>query len=221
MIELDTRPSADGELVVFHDDTTERWNGQPELIGTLPWSQLAQLDLSGERIPRLREVCDWAHVTGMALNIEIKVPGIELQVAQHIAAAQLKEQVIVSSFYPQALRSLYMIDPQIKLGVLMGVRSLRPRIRAREAWPLWTLRHLHASSWHPAVQLPFLPRIIHAVQRRGYTVNVWTVDDPVLLRQLIAVGVDGIITNRPSVLHDIIESERIVPQRPARWRRPR
>ena len=44
-------PAADGEIIVFHDDTTERWNGRPDPIGALPLSQLAQLDLGGERDP--------------------------------------------------------------------------------------------------------------------------------------------------------------------------
>lgn len=222
MIEFDVRPTADGEIVVFHDDTTERWNGRPDPIGTLPCSQLAQLDLSGERVPTLRAVCDWAQATAMRVNIEIKVPGIEHQVVEHIAAARLKELVIVSSFYPQALRAVHLINPQLKLGVLMGVRSLRPRIRAREAWPLLALRSLHAYSWHPAVQLPFLSRIIRVVQRAGYKINIWTVDNPAVLRQLIALGVDGIITNRPALLRNILDSEPVVLKQPLLWhRRPR
>ncbi len=219
MIELDVRASADGAIVVFHDDTTERWNGRLDRVAALPWSQLRQLPVGSEQMPLLDEVCAWAAAHQMQINIEIKAPGIERAVADIVAAAGLNDAVIVSSFYPAILQELRRVAPHLRRGALMGVRTLRPRVRAREALPLPALRTLGAYAWHPAYQLPFLPRIIRAVQRRGYRVNVWTVDDPLALRWLIALGVDGIITNRPALLRDLIAAAPFEP--PARSRRRR
>ena len=217
MIELDVRPAADGVLVVFHDETTLRWNGAATAIAALPWATLQHLDLRGERMPLLAEVCDWAKTAAMPLNIEIKVPGIEAAV---VAAAGVAEQVIISSFYPQVLRSLSEHAPQLRRAMLMGVRTLRPRIRVREALPFLTLRHTRAHAWHPAYQLPFLPRIVRAVQRRGYEVNVWTVDEPPIIRWLIGLGVNGIISNEPSLVRELVDAGPLpVVPRPRRLRR--
>lgn len=206
MIELDVRASSDGEVVVFHDPTTERWDGRATEVRLLPWSSLRHVDLRGERIPRLPEVCDWARTQGMALNVEIKVPGCEQAVARILAATQTEAQVIVSSFNAGILQTLRAIAPQVRRCILMGTRTRRLAIRAREAFPLFSLRRLDAYAWHPAYQLPLLPRITATVQRCGYRVHVWTVDDPRVLRRMIGLGVNGIITNRPAVLREILAS---------------
>jgi glycerophosphoryl diester phosphodiesterase len=61
-------------------------------------------------------------------------------------------------------------------------------------------------AWHPAYQLPLLAWLIPRVRRAGYQINVWTVDDIAVMRRLIALGVDGIITDTPDVLRGLIVS---------------
>jgi len=206
MIELDVRPTADGTIVVFHDDTTERWNGRPDAIGSLSDIQLRALRIGGEPIPTFEEVCRWARDTGMRLNVEIKGWGFEDAVAALLRRYDLAEQVVVSSFHPAALLALRMIAPEFRRGALMGVRSWQPKIRIREAWPFRALRSVEAVAWHPAWQLPLLPRLLPLVRRRGYQVNVWTVDDPQVMRGLIAAGADGIISNYPARLRQVVDS---------------
>ena len=86
----------------------------------------------------------------------------------------------------------------------MGNETWRPDVRIREAWPFGALRRVGAAAWHPTAELPFLNRLIPRVRRAGCQVNVWTVDDPAMMRSLIAVGVDGIITNVPDVLREVL-----------------
>ena len=57
MLELDVLRSADGALVVFHDDTTERWDGRRRLAAGCTLAELRQLDIGGERVATLAEVC--------------------------------------------------------------------------------------------------------------------------------------------------------------------
>jgi glycerophosphoryl diester phosphodiesterase len=204
MIELDVRPIADQTIITFHDDTTERWNGRPDAIPTLSPEAFRNLRVDGEPVPTFEEVCQWTRETGMRLNVELKGTGFEQAVVDLIRRYDLVDQIIVSSFYEQALLTLRVIAPELRRGALMGVRSWNPRIRVREAWPFRALRRVEAVAWHPAWQLPLIPRLLPLVRRRGYQVNVWTVDDPTTMRDLIRVGADGIITNYPARLRQIL-----------------
>lgn len=205
MIELDVQPTADGALAVFHDDTTRRWNGRADPVARLQWGELRQLAIGGEPVPLLDEVCRWARETGMRLNVELKAAGVEQPVAKLLRDTGIVEQVVVSSFLPQALLALRAIAPELPRAALMGIRTSRPNVRIREAWPFWWLRRLQAAAWHPSWELPLLERLLPLVRGRGYRVNVWTVDDPATMRRLIALGVDGIISNYPDRLRKVVE----------------
>ena len=206
MLEFDVRPTTDGTVVAFHDDTTERWNGVPQRIDQLSFADVQRLDIGGAQVPTLDELCHWAASTDLELNVEIKVTGIEAEVDRIVRQHGLIDRVVVSSFVGEALQRMRQIAPDIARGVLMGTTTLAPRVRVREAWPLPTLRQHVAHAWHPAWQLPLLARLIPRVQRAGFAIYVWTVDDPIVMQRLLALGVDGIITNKPALLRDTITS---------------
>lgn len=199
MIELDVQLTADGALAVFHDDTTERWDGRPRPVRQCSLAELQALDISGERVPTLEETLAFARDAGLGLNVELKRTGIGARCAALLRQYGLVDQTIVSSFLPAALHELAAADPAVRRGYLMGTRSYRPVIRARELWPFFALRAVGATAWHPTWELPMIERIIPIVRRAGYAVHVWTVDDPAVMRRLAAVGASGIITNRPDV----------------------
>lgn len=205
MIEFDVRPTSDGQVVVFHDDTTARWDGQDRAIAALTLREVRQLDIGGAQVPTLDEVCAWAADTGIGLNVELKVAGIEAEVARIVGRHGVGQQVIVSSFDLVALETMRAVAPELKLGALMGSDTLAPAVRLREAWPLPVLRRLHARAWHPAWQLQLLDRLVPQVRQAGYAVYVWTVDDPAVMRRLLRLQVDGIMTNRPALLRQVIE----------------
>jgi len=199
MIELDVQPSSDGRLVVFHDDTTERWDGRPRAVAACSFGELRRLDIGGERVPALEEALAFAAETGIALNVELKTPGMGGRCAALIKEFGVVEQVLVSSFVPAALYELRAAAPEVRRAYLMGTDTYRPDVRARELWPFFALRAVAASAWHPYHDLPAIERVIPLVRRAGYQVNVWTVDDPTRMRVLVAAGAHGIITNMPDV----------------------
>lgn len=204
MLEFDVRPTADGHIVVYHDETTRRFNGRPQLVSALALNDMRALDVGGAGVPTLDEVCAWAKTTQLALNIEIKVAGIEAGVAEIVHAHKLDERVVISSFLPDVLRIMRIAAPQLALGALMGTASYAPSVRLREAWPLPTLRKLGAKAWHPAWQLPLLDQLVPRVRKAGYAVNVWTVDDPAIMQRLLRLQVEGIITNKPALLREVM-----------------
>jgi glycerophosphoryl diester phosphodiesterase len=206
MLELDVQRTADGVLVVFHDDTTKRWDGQNRLVSSCTLAELQSLDIGGERVATLAEVCVFAREKQARLNVELKGAGFGLEVAKMLRNEQIEDLVLLSSFVETALHEFAAASPNIPRAYLMGTDTYRPDVRLREAWPFRALSRTSSKAWHPAYQLPLLEQLIPRVRRQGYQVNVWTVDDPAMMRRLLDLDVDGIITNMPDVLRGIMSS---------------
>lgn len=208
MLELDVQRTSDGHLVVFHDPTTARWDPSPRPVSTCTLADLRTLDIDGEPVATLAEVCAFAHNTGMMLNVELKQANISAQTVMVLRDHAIAERVIISSFYATALKELQQIAPDIRRAYLMGTQTYRLDVRAREFWPFLALQQVRATAWHPAYQLPALRQVLPLVRRAGYAVNVWTVDDPPLMQRLVAWGATGIITNRPDVARYVLGRNR-------------
>jgi glycerophosphoryl diester phosphodiesterase len=145
----------------------------------------------------------------MRMNVELKAAGFGADVARMLRAERVEELVLFSSFVEAALHELAAASPRIPRAYLMGNDTGRPDVRFREAWPFGALRRTGAAAWHPTAELPLINMLIPRVRRAGYQVNVWTVDDPAMMRSLIALGVDGIITNMPDVLRETLERSNV------------
>lgn len=212
MIELDVQRTQDGHLVIIHDDVMDRTSNGNGPVRAQTLAQLKSLDFggwydprfAGERIPTLAELVDL--VRGKAqLNVELKStsaldPGFEAQVLAELKAADFLDDCILSCFDFDALQTLRRENPTVRLGALYDHRLGRAGDVARWA-DEQTLQALHP---HFAFASPMLVRAAHA---RGMQVNVWTVDKPILTRVLLAVGVDGIITNSPEILQLVKSSQ--------------
>ncbi|NOK59754.1 MAG: hypothetical protein GFH27_549285n278 [Chloroflexi bacterium AL-W] len=207
MIELDVQRSADGVLIVFHDTTTERWNHRKQLVKNYQFDELRMLDINGARIPTLAEVCAFAREHTLRLNIELKGTGMAAAVMQIIRAEKVEDLVLISSFWAEALTELADIAPHLPRAYLVGTRTYRPDIRIQEGWPFPALKRIRATAWHPAYELPLLRLLVPQVQQRGYQVNVWTVNAPAMMRRMVTLGVDGIITDTPDVLRSILREQ--------------
>jgi glycerophosphoryl diester phosphodiesterase len=195
-IELDVMPCRSGELVVFHDETLERLAGRPERIAALSLAELRAVRLAGDgRISTLREVLD---ATGdLEVNVEIKSPGpgkagaAPAEVAKIVRDAGAAGRVLVSSFDPWALVQLHGLVPDLATALLFHAGEPMPARRG------WIAPWIGASAMHPEHVL-CTAATVGAWRRAGYAVNVWTVDDPARLRQLAAMGVDGVFANDPA-----------------------
>ena len=192
MIEFDVLRLRDGRLVLAHDykDAARRE----------PVSLEDGLDhFAGEAY------------AGVELDVDMKLPGYEREVADGLERRGLVERAIVSSTYLESLERLAEIAPRIRRGwsvprarrdytrslfapvVYVLVRVLRRRLPARAA-SLIREGLLQAVMAH---QLVVSPRLVEAVRGAGGELYVWTVDDRRRIEQLAALGVDGVITNDP------------------------
>jgi len=209
-VELDVMLSADGELIVMHDAHTERTTDGQGLVKDLTLAQIKALDagarfgpaFSGERVPTLREVLEWAG-QDMLLNIELKAltlrsDGLEKKVVTLVREVGLQGRVILSSFNPVSLLRVKQLAPELNTGLLYASNLPAP---LRRAW----LRPLaRPTALHPHWSMVSDPYLTWA-RHKGYRVNVWTPDEMHDLQHMIDLRVDAIITNRPDTLAALLQ----------------
>jgi glycerophosphoryl diester phosphodiesterase len=206
MSELDVICTSDGTLVVFHDDTTGRWEPTDRVVRDITYADMQSLDIRGERVPLLAEVLELARTRGMRLNVELKHAGVAGPVLAAIHDARMTDAVIISSFEPLALHEVRAADARIPLAYLMGSDTWHPLTRLREFWPMPALKQYGCQAWHTYRALPGIAFSIANVRRAGYAVNVWTVNDEAEMRRFALLHVDGIITDKPDVARSLIAS---------------
>ncbi|MGH7841454.1 MAG: glycerophosphodiester phosphodiesterase [Candidatus Binataceae bacterium] len=202
MCELDVHRTADGAIVVIHDDTVDRTTAGRGRVAELTLAQIRQFDagswfgasFAAERIPLLSEVLDLAHGR-CALNIELKAPGVAAQVCAMLRDRRAEESSLVSSFDAEALAHLRSLAPQIRVGLLASSRPARALQRAMK---------LKAAAVNPGFELVSAEFCAQA-HRHGLAIYAWTVDDPLEMRKMIGAGVDGIMTNHPARLRALTE----------------
>jgi glycerophosphoryl diester phosphodiesterase len=210
-VELDVQRCASGEIVVFHDDDLSRLSGRRERIAELPLPALREVRLRGTgEIPTLAEALEACAPSGL-VNIEIKHTGFFPRgcaalvdgVAEAVAKANAGDRVLVSSFSVGALLAWRRRRPDLPCGLLF-----EPPPALLGTWPPRTdllLPLLRPSAVHPEKGL-CTDAAVRRWLRRGYTVNVWTVDDPSAIARLAAMGASGIITNNPGKARSVLSA---------------
>lgn len=206
-IELDIQLSADGEIVVLHDETVDRTSSGSGRVCDLTLAQLKKLDFScgmpgyaGARIPTLREVYAVFGGGGMFFNVEIKCEQGDYRTLCEKALALEKEagmagRILYSSFNWDALRQVRGICPQAQIALLYERALWAPQKYALE---------MRAGAVHPSGYTLLVPGVVRRCHRKGVRVHPWTIDSPLAIRWLARMGADAIITNRPEVAREIL-----------------
>lgn len=189
-VELDVRPCADGEIVVFHDVDFARMAGDPRAVSTLACAELRAIDLGGgERAPRLADVLDLVLGADKCVNVEIKRDVPDLHASVDAVAAILgtrspdeRARLIVSSFERAAIERHAARLPDVAVALLFAEAS-EPRPALAPGW--------HA---HPRYTLASAGAVADW-KAEGRLVNSWTVNHAEEAARLAAAGVDGIMTD--------------------------
>lgn len=219
-VEVDVQRSADGELVIMHDTTLARTTDVEEVFpGRAPWNvsdftleELQRLDAgswfaekyAGEPVPTLREVVE-AIGTRAGLLLELKspalYPGIEAEIDKelrsipgYLPAALTSGNLVVQSFDHGSMRAYDDLAPEVPVGLLFGYRPSEAELDAAAGW---------AEQVNPSYRVTDRA-LVESVHERGMTISVYTLNTGRLMREYIDLGVDGIITDYPVVLRDIL-----------------
>ena len=204
MIELDVTLSRDRRLVVIHDATLERTTNGQGPVHDYTLEELKQLDAGSwfhpdfakQRLPELGEVLDL--VDGRVVtNIEIKsnayepchpTDAIEKQVVDLVKQKQVREGVLISSFNADILSQISELIDRPTLALI----SEKPA----DDHTLKTCERLKAFSWHPDHRI-LTHQQVQLMHDAGIRVFPYNVDTLRAYRQMLAINVDGVITNNP------------------------
>jgi glycerophosphoryl diester phosphodiesterase len=217
VLEMDVRATADGKIVVIHDATVERTTEEVGAVAARTFESLQKLDAGyrwttdggrtfpfrgkGIRVPALAEV--FARFPGKRMNIEIKPAETAFaeSLCRLVRRSGRSDLVLIASVQQAALDAFRGACPEV-------ATSMTPR----EGWVFYGfhLAHLSAalSPRAAALQMPYRFRgrmvassdLVRAAHARNVRLHAWTVNEEPVMRQLIANGVDGIITDRPDLL---------------------
>lgn len=197
-VELDVQLTADGHVVVCHDETLDRTTDGTGPLKDRTLAELQALDAgAGERVPTLAQVLELLAPTRLEINVELKnsvepYPGLQAATLAVVRHAGMADRVWYSSFAHETLPPLRALEPTARLGLLVS--------RARSGKVAAAATAMGAAAVHPRGDRLLIPGWAAAVRRAGLALHVWTVDSPLLARRAAALGVDAVITNRPGEL---------------------
>lgn len=229
ILEMDVRLTADGMVVVIHDPTVDRTTNGTGPIREMTWAQARDLDAgyrfrdpegrhayraAGTRIPLFEEVL--AALPDTRIIVEPKAAEAAEPLVRAIRAHNAEDRVLIGAEF------------EVTRAGARGYTGPWGASR-RHAARFWFLHRLRlAGRWYaPAVdgfQLPersgrihvVTPPFIRAAHAANIPVHVWTVNDPADMRRLLRWGADGIMTDRPDLLAEVLTDVAGRPPAPAR-----
>jgi glycerophosphoryl diester phosphodiesterase len=201
-VELDVQESADGEVIVFHDSDYMKIAGVKLKAWEATLPELARLDIGSsfspeyldQRTPLLREALRLCK--GRAkVDIELKYYGhnqrLVEKVIEIVEQEGMVDQIVLMSLYHPFVEEAKRLRPTWTVGLLAAVTVGDVTRLSSDFVALNTQSTTRAT--------------IDLAHRRGKSVYVWTIDNPVLMSYYLGLGVDGLITNRPDLAREVIE----------------
>jgi glycerophosphoryl diester phosphodiesterase len=221
-LEMDVHATSDGVLVVIHDEEVDRTTNGTGLVKEMTFGEIRELDAAyrwphheetdehpfrgqGVRIPALEEVLRAFPDIPMTIEIKQNEPSIVSDFGEMLQRFDREQNTIVASFHPDVMREFRDRFPDF------ATSGVEPEIRA-----FFTMKTLFAGWLYSppmeAFQVPersgdlrvITPRFVRAAHRRGINVQVWTVNDPESMSRVLDAGVDGVITDRPDLLLELL-----------------
>ncbi len=228
MLEMDVRLTRDGEVVVIHDATVDRTTDGTGPVGSLTYSELERLDAGarfvdpagrasfagrGVTIPRFEDVL--TALPGSRMNVEVKEPQVAARLVEIVRRHGAESRVLVAAEYERCRRAVrgypgpwgasrHHVFLFLASCRLPGGGPYTPGADVLQVPEVW--------KGMPIVT----PRLVREAHRRNIPVQVWTVDDVADMRRLLAMGVDGIQSDRPDLLADVLTEVAGRPPAPAR-----
>ena len=210
-METDVHATSDGVVVTIHDEDLSRTTERNGLVRDMTWAELSAIRLSGteETVPRLDDaLAAWPEVHW---NIDAKHDSVVGPLIETIHRSGALERVCITAFDDRRLAKIRRaLGP--KLCAAMGPAATAA-LRVASVVPGRAGAALgQRLTGFGAAQVPIrsgrIPladrRFIDTAHRLGIEVHVWTIDDSATMERLLDFGADGIMTDRPSALKDVL-----------------
>jgi len=205
-LETDVHVTSDGCLVAFHDDVLDRVTTSTGTVAGMSIDELAHVRIAGtDPVPTFDELLE--EFPDVRWNVDAKSDDAVVALVRALLRHRATDRVNVGAFSGRRLARLReLLGPGTcttasprEVAVLAAVSRMGRR-RSRTAAPYGCLQ---VPVSHKGVTL-VTEAFIDAAHRRGAQVHVWTIDDPTEMHRLLDLGVDGIMTDRPSVLREVL-----------------
>lgn len=203
-IETDVQLSRDGKVYIFHDDTLKRVAGIDKNFSDLPSHEIDTIKIfNGNAIPTLEEALERFPTT--RFNIDLKTDLVAEPALKILKKHNAQDRVCIASFSDARIDLARKYIPSICTS--MGPNQiLQIRLGA------WNL--INPKIISDCIQIPIYKYGIKLVSKtmvdychaNHLKVHVWTINDAKTMKKLISIGVDGIITDRPKLLRDVLNS---------------
>jgi glycerophosphoryl diester phosphodiesterase len=209
-IETDMHLTRDVRVVAIHDSTLDRTTNGKGLVHLQSLEEIRALDagawfgsrsaesFAGERVPTLNEILRFAKEQDVIFYLEIKSDsawGVEHAVVAALRDTGEAARVVILSFDPATLESVYRLDNTLMTGYLCehpanDLVERTVRAGARQIVPRGDL---------------VTPSLVEKAHHAGLQVVAWTINEADQMRRLIAAGTDGIMTDYPDVLASVLK----------------
>jgi len=205
-IETDIQLTRDARFVALHDETVDRTTTGHGPIQHLTLSEARRLDagswfaseFTGERIPTLEEILEFARKNDVVFYLEIKSTGFwngEQALISILRASGEIQRLVILSSDPQIISALRKIEPTLMTGLLHDAQLDNPFEKA-----------LEIGARQIVVRGDLItPNFLKEAKKRDLQVVCWTINSPAHMRALMAAGVDGIISDYPDRLLESIK----------------
>jgi glycerophosphoryl diester phosphodiesterase len=209
-METDVHATRDGVVVTIHDPDLKRVSEQNGVIREMSWKHLAAVRLaSGEAVPRLDDLlAAWPDVRW---NIDAKHDSVVGPLLETIHRTGALDRVCITSFND---RRVARLRRALSPGACMTLGPAGTTMLRLSGWLPENLgmRVSGRLSGFAAAQVPLyqwrIPVVdrnfVESAHRAGLVVHVWTIDDEPTMSRLLDLGVDGLMTDRPTLLKDLL-----------------
>ncbi|MFN8126304.1 MAG: glycerophosphodiester phosphodiesterase [Candidatus Nanopelagicales bacterium] len=204
-LETDVRATADGVPVIFHDASLDRTTSKRGRIADLPWAEVRAARIHGRQpIMTLEQLLE--EFPDTRFNLDLKEPAAVEPFVAVVRRMNAWDRLVVGSFSHDRLQRARRV----------GGPRLATSLSPPEVFRLWLAARGRGGRYRPppatCVQVPpsaggrrvVEPRLVSMAHGMGWHVHVWTIDQATVMEELIELGVDGLMTDRPTLLRQVL-----------------
>ena len=209
--ECDVYRTADGVIVLLHDDNLKRTTGLDKKVTECDYETISKLDAGSwkalkfvsEKVPTLKEYLELFKGTNTRPVIEIKMEGIEKPVIDVVKEADMMDRVIVIAFSENVVKKVRELEPSIPAAWLYGKKEDTWTVEQMADFLTEKARYCNTNILDLNHGL-LSPELLKILRNRGIFVWAWTVNEPERMETLLRWGIDSITTDRPDLLVEIM-----------------
>lgn len=224
VLESDVHLTKDDEIVLFHDEDLKRTTGKEGTIRSHTLKELMEIDLGanftadngntypfrdkGHTIVTLREAFEG--FPEMIFNLDIKntFPAAPMELARIISNMDRKDSVIVASFHDYQLERFRELLPEVPTSAHPG-EVKRFVLNSKFGLPRIKTQDIQFKAFQVPMKSGLLKvvtkKFVRMAHERNIAVHVWTINDEETMNQLVDLGVDGIFTDQPALLREVLQ----------------